>query len=165
MARYIPDGKLCVVYAPAVSDKSAPTVAEVETAGIHLTKFLRQLDTPIEGTVVDIPDPTSRYNKTARGVRGGDPINADWYRDEEVSSDEDLAWDTLTDSTDGFLIIRRADEQDTGTGELASGDIVEVWPIEVVTRSPKSYNRNEPDGFSTRAAVPTDPEFDAAVVT
>ncbi|MEX0667178.1 MAG: hypothetical protein WD313_02480 [Acidimicrobiia bacterium] len=161
MARYIPDGKLRVVWVETLADPSAPTQTEID-GGEDLTGFLRSLSTPLEGSVVDVSDPTTKFNKTAAGTYGGQELTAEWYRDDTQAND--TAFVTLDrGATGAFVICRRGG---SGTdGAIDTGDFVEVWSgLEVITRNPADYSRNEPDGFSTSFAVQDEPEMDVAVV-
>lgn len=161
MARYIPDGKLRVVWCDDVADPDAPTITEIES-GEDLTGFLRQLSTPLEGSVVDVSDPTTRFNKTAAGTYGGQEMTAQWYRDD--TQEDDIAYTTLTRGATGVMVICRRGASGTD-GEIDEGDDVEVWSgLEVVSANPADYSRNEPDGFSTSFAVQDEPALDVEVV-
>lgn len=163
MARYIPDGRLRVVWLDSEpSDPSSPTVTEID-AGEDLTAFLRSLSTPLEGSVVDVSDPTSRFNKTAAGTYGGQELTAEFYRDDTQA--EDTAYTTLERGVTGALAICRRGGSGTD-GEISDGDYVEIWSgLEVITQNPADYSRNEPDGFSVSFAVQDEPQMDVEVAT
>ena len=159
MARFIPDGVLEVVLAPAVADMEDPSSAEV-TAGTRATGFLRSLSTPLEGSVVDISDVSSRYNKTTAGTYGGQEVTMEFYRDDVQA--EDTIWNLLPRGTTIYAIIARRGGSGTD-GVIAGGDYVDVWKLEVVTRNPADYARNEPTGFMVSCAVPEEPVEDVTV--
>ena len=159
MARFIPDGVLEVVLATAVADMEAPTLAEV-TAGTRATGFLRSLSTPLEGSVVDISDVSSRFNKTTAGTYGGQEASMEFYRDDTQAND--TMWNLLPRGTTVYALIARRGGSGTG-GIITTGDYVDVWKLEVVTRNPADYSRNEPTGFMVSCAVPEEPQEDVTV--
>lgn len=148
-----------VQFAPTVANKAAPTVAEL-TAGTDLTPFLTRdgLDTPLEGSTIDTAGANSRYNSTGAGTYGGQPITLKMFRD-SVAADDD-AWSALPFGTTGYLVVRRFGGSSTA---FAASQVVEVWPIEVVTRKPLPIADNEAQKFEVSCAVPTPPEMDATV--
>lgn len=159
MARFIPDGVLKITLAPAVADMTAPTLAEV-TAGDDATGFLRALSTPLEGSVVDISDVSSRFNKTTAGTYGGQEATMEFYRDDEQTND--TIWNLLARGTTIFAIIARRGGSGVD-GAIDTGDYVDVWKLEVITRNPADYSRNEPTGFVVSCAVPEEPQEDVTV--
>lgn len=159
MTKFVSDGIIQVHYVPTIADKTAPTLAEI-TAGEDLTPFLRSIDTPLEGNAVDAATAESAFNSTVRGTYGGQPVTGEFTRDNDP--DDDTAWNTLPFGTEGYLVIAR--RGGTGTdGVLDTGDLVDVFPIDVTGRNPVAYGRNELARFSLQAAVPTPPEFDAEI--
>jgi hypothetical protein len=160
MARFIPDGVMQVHFVESISDLSAPTLGEIE-AGTDATGFVRSLSTPLEGSLVDISDISSRYNKTASGTYGGQEVSAEFYRDSDQAND--TMWNLLERGTATHIVVaRRGGSGDDG--ELESGDYVDVWPVEVITRNPADYARNEPTGFTVSFAVPDEPVEDVEIV-
>ena len=159
MARFIPDGVLKVSYVATIADTSAPTATEI-TAGTDLTPFLRGLSTPLEGSTVDISDASSKYNKTAAGTYGGQMVTAEFYRDDDQAND--TVWNLLPRGTEGYFVVARRGGSGTD-GAIAASDYVDVWPIEVITRNPADYARNEPTGFAVSCAVPNEPAEDVTV--
>jgi len=159
MARFIPDGVLEVVFATAVTDMSAPTLSEI-TAGTRATGFLRSLSTPLEGSTVDISDVSSKYNKTTSGTYGGQEVTAEFYRDSDQAND--TIWNLLPRGTVVYLIVARRGGGGVD-GIIDTGDYVDVWKLEVITRNPSDYSRNEPTGFMVSFAVPEEPVEDVTV--
>lgn len=159
MARFIPDGVLKLTLAPDVDDMTAPTSAEI-TAGDDATGFLRAMSTPLEGSTVDISDVSSRYNKTTSGTYGGQEVTMEFYRDDDQA--EDTIWNLLPRGTTIYAIIARRGGSGTD-GAIDEGDYVDVWQLEVITRNPADYSRNEPTGFTVSFAVPEEPQEDVTV--
>ena len=156
MARIGSTGVLELWYAATVTDKAAPAVGDL-TSGINLTPFLTRdgLDTPLSGSTMDVAGVDSRYNSTARGSYGGDPVTVTCFRD----SDADIAYETLTPETDGYLLVFRFGL--AAEGVPAAGDMAEVWPIEVISRAPLSIADNQAQRFTSQCSVPTPPVTDA----
>lgn len=160
MARVGSTGVLELFYAPVVADKLAPTTGELGS-GVDLTPWLTRdgLSTPRTGNTLDVAGVDSLYNATARGSFGGDPISVTLFRDND--SDNDDGWDTLTDITDGFLVVFRFGT--SGESGPADGDRCEVWPIEVISRSMQDIANDTAQRFQAQCAVPV-PPADSAVV-
>jgi hypothetical protein len=166
MARFIPDGVLRIALVDTIEDRTAPTLAEVG-AGDDITGFIRGISTPLEGSTVDVSDILSKYNKTAPGTYGGQPVTIDGYRDDVYAND--TLWNKLARGTRSNLVIARRGgsgdvEHPDGEGAITTGDYVDVWPIEVISRNPADYSRNEPTGFQVSASVPEEPAEDVQVV-
>ncbi len=159
MARFIPDGTLRVALVASIADTSAPTSAEM-TAGDDITGFVRALSTPLEGSTVDVSDALSKYNKTAPGTYGGQEVTLEAFRDDVQAND--TVWNALTRGTDTHLVIARRGGSGTD-GAIASGDYVDVWHVQVITRNPADYTRNEPTGFTVSFSVPDEPNEDVTV--
>ena len=159
MARFIPDGTLQVHFVETIADTSATTLVEVQ-AGTNGTGFVRSMSTPLEGSTVDVSDALSKYNKTAPGTYGGQEVTFEFFRDDVQAND--TMWNLLTRGTATNVVVAR--RGGTGTDNaLAVGDYVDVWPIEVITRNPADYSRNEPTGFTVSCAVPEVPQEDAVL--
>ena len=156
MARLIADGEVRIAFAPTVGDPTAPTVAEVVTAGVNITPFISSLDTPLEGEAVPSADLSSAFNKTVPGTFGGEMV-AEMYRDDTA----DTAFTTFPRNTLGYIVIRRFGGS---TVAMIAGDDVEVWPIRVITRSPSPLSRGTVQMFSVNMATLDDPAIDVEIV-
>lgn len=148
MVRVLGAGVYELFYVAAVTDATAPSVAELN-AGIDLTGFLIDgtLDTPLEGSIVDESDVSSDFNKTGPGTYGGDALAAEFYRDNTT----DTAWTTLARAVRGYMAITRFGRAGTA---WASGDTLELWPITVISRNMMVPARNEKQRFRVMCAVP-----------
>lgn len=158
MARQQPTGNLRLWFVPAVANTAAPTTAEVN-AGTDLTGFLKRdgLKTPKAGQTASAADVQSRFNKTAPGTYGGDPVQIMLYRDDTA----DTAWNTLVppsaatpSGTSGFIVVRRFGGS---TVALASGHKVEVWPVSMVSAENADIAENENTFFTATLAVTGEP--------
>lgn len=155
MGRYIYDENILLLYVATIDDPDAPTLAELQ-AGVDITGFIVEFETPDQGTTVDTPDPTSKWDKTISGTRGGS-ITGQFYRDDEAG--ESVAWDTLPHGADGFFVVR--DGQ--GAGDIAADDVVSVFPMDTTTRQRSPYRRNNRVVFDHGAGVPDTPSYDVTV--
>lgn len=155
MPRLIADGEVRITYAPTIDDEDAPTVAEVETGGTDLTPFLSSLDTPLEGEATPSADLSTAFNKTVAGTFGGEMVG-EFYRDDTA----DDAWDLLPRNTTGYVTIRRFGGSAVA---IAAADVVEVWPVRVITESPSPLNRGAVQMFTVNFATLDEPTLDAVV--
>lgn len=156
MARQGVTEQLRLWYVPTISNEGAPTTSEIG-AGTDLTPFLVRdgLKTPLGGNTIPTASVASQYNTTAPGPFGGQPVQVNLYRDDT----DDDAWDALPRGTTGFFVVGRF----VGTGNVAASDVVEVWPIAVISREPMDIADNEAQKFTATCSVPTEPTFDAVV--
>ncbi len=164
MTRKIGAGNFELFFAPTGSfvDDQVPTIAELNDAAvIELTDFLTDggVATPLDGSIVDSADMGARFNKTALGTFGGQPIVLQFYRDFPAVSD--TAWTTLPRDTTGFYVLARGGLLTPGT--FAATDEIESWPMEVASRNPVDVARNEMQQFTTENAIPGVPLEDFVV--
>ncbi len=157
MARIIADGEVRIEWVPgasAIADQSAPTTAEMAT-GSDVTIFLSTMDTPLDGEAVPAADLSSAFNTTVAGTFGGN-VSMDSYRE----SVADAAWDLWPRATEGFFVIRRFGGS---TVAIATPDVVEVWFVRMVSRSPATLDRGSVQMFGIEAAVQIEPDLAAVV--
>lgn len=142
-----------------IADVTAPTVAELDAGTLLQDAMTRDgLTTPDSGNTVDASDVSNLQNKTARGTRGGDSLSITAHRDSDSASDG--AWDTLSNDYDGYIVIRRFGGSSTA---WASGDVVEVWPIEVISREMAAIATDQTQRFTSQCAVTDAVTYDATV--
>lgn len=159
MARRIYDGEIKVQWVPGlngIADRSFPTLVEIN-AGTDITEFLQSLDTPLEGEAVSSMDLSSAYRKTVAGPFGGD-ISTVMYREDDVA--DDIAYPLFLRNTTGYFVIRRFGGS---TVAFADGDIVEVWPVRVITRSSAAAESAVVQSFTANFAGLDDPVEDAEI--
>ena len=154
MTRLIPNEKVWVGFATTVADKSAPTAANV-TAAVDLTGYLVSLNASSRGNVVPTPSLDTLFETSISGTVQA-TFDADFYRDD----DDDLAWDTLPRSTEGFFIIQRVGGDGTPP---AAGDLVEVWPVIVTSRTNANMTSNTVMSFTVSCSVPSEPDEEAVI--
>lgn len=157
MARVIPNEQSYLAFLPAVADVSAPTVAEI-TAGTDLTSFLISLNASTQGNTVPTPNISTLFETSIPGTVQAS-LTADFYRDDEAAGD--TAWTTLPRATSGFFVVQRFGA--TPGVDPAAADVVEVWPVRVVSRTMSNMANNTAMTFTVTCSVPDVPD-EAAVV-
>lgn len=147
-------------FAPVITDPAAPTVAQLETGGVHLTNALSPtgFQIPDEGQTVDFSDAGSRQNKTGRGRHGGGTIPIQGHRDSIVAND--VVYQTLTNETDGYVYVRWFGGTDT---PIVAGDKVTIAPVQVISRSVDAIG----DGsqmVTVNCSIPDEIMYDVTVI-
>jgi hypothetical protein len=157
MGRIIPNEQTWVGFATAIAASDLePTAAEVAAAE-DLTPFLMSLNASSQGNQVPTPSFDSLFETSITGTSQA-TFSADFYRDD----DTDTAWETLPRGTKGFFIVSRFGG--TGTDQLPiATNVVEVWPVEVTSRTAANMQNNAVQTFTVTCAVNIVPN-EAAVV-
>lgn len=156
MVRYVPEGTVEFSYVATIAVPAAPTAAELN-AGVDLTEFsVGDLDMPFEGQTADAADLSSRFNKTVPGDYGGSSGSASFHKDTVTGND--TAWTTLPRNTVGYLVVATRGLATPGT--FAVADIVDIWPIEVLSRSLNAQARNQSLRFTVNMAITDEPTED-----
>lgn len=160
MARRQFTGEGRVWFVTTIASVAAPTAVEV-TAGVDLTPFLRRdgLTTPQGGNTIDIADASSRFNKTAPGTYGGEPIALGLYRDSVVADDD--AYVALPRDTVGYIVVRRFGGS---TVAATAAQKVEVYTGTVISREMEPTGDNEAQRFNVMFSVEAVPSMDVALV-
>ena len=156
MARIIPNENSWLGFVPTVADLSAPTETEI-TGAVDLTSYLISINASSQGNTVPTPDLSTLFETSIAGTVSAS-LSADFYRDD----DQDLAWTTLPRSTRGVFIVSRFGGSGVGNVPEA-GDVVECWPILVVSRANSNMSNNTVMTFTVTGAIPEEP-VEAATV-
>lgn len=142
---------------------SAPTVAEL-TAADDLTCFVVNINESVQGNTVPVPELCSKFEKSVGGTVQAS-FTADFYRDDAASGD--TAWTTLKRGVKGVFYISRFKKGfmpgDDATPEAT--EFVEVWPVEITSRTAGPMSSNTVQTFTITAAVNIEPKEDAIVAT
>jgi len=157
MGRIIPNEETWVGFATAIAATDLePTAAEV-AAATDLTPFLMSINASSQGNQVPTPSFDSLFETSILGTSQA-TFSADFYRDDT----DDDAWTAFTRGTKGYVIISRFGGSGTDQMPIAA-DTVEVWPIEVVSRTAAALANNTVQTFTITCAVNIEPN-EAAVV-
>jgi hypothetical protein len=157
MGRIIPNEQTWVGFASTITATDLePTAAEVAAAE-DLTPFLMSLNASSQGNQVPTPSFDSLFETSITGTSQA-TFSADFYRDDT----DDTAWTTLPRGTKGYFIVSRFGG--TGTDQMPiATDVVEVWPVEVTSRTAANMQNNAVQTFTVTCAVNIVPN-EAAVV-
>lgn len=135
------------------SNIGAPTVTNVNDA-TELTSFTTSLNASSQGNNVPTPNFSTLFETSILGTSQA-TFTADFYRDDAL----DTAWNTLPRKTNGFFIISRF-----GGIPNTIGDLSEVWPVRVTSRSMANMSNNTVETFTVTCAVPEEPNEAAVTV-
>lgn len=144
MARYVFEGTGEVWLVPTISSAGAPTANELN-AGKDLTpEMIGDLVLPFDGTTAEAGDMSSKFNKTVSGDFGGAPGTFTIHKHQLLA--DDTVFTALPRDTVGYLCVNQRGLATKST--WATGDEVDVWPIEIMARE-VIYGR----GNTQRAAI------------
>ena len=158
MARIIPNENTWLGFVPTVADLAAPTGTEL-TGAVDLTPYLLSINASSQGNTVPTPDISTLFETSIAGTVQAS-LSADFYRDDDV----DLAWTTLPRRTRGVFVISRFGGSGAN-GVPEAGDVVETWPILVVSRTNANISNNTVMTFTVTGSVPEEPVEAAVVAT
>lgn len=162
MSRIIPNETSWIGFDTTMpADMSAPTVAEIAAAD-DVTCFVVNINASVQGNTVPVPELCSKFEKSVGGTVQAS-FTADFYRDD--ASNGDTAWTTLKRGVKGVFYISRFKPGfvagDDPTPE--AGDVIEVWPVEITSRTAGPMSSNTVQTFSITAAVNIEPSEDSTV--
>lgn len=155
MAREVYEGRTNVYWATAVSNKNAPTVAEI-TAAVNLTNFVTKDGVSVNITTNNVDNATiaETFDAQVPGSYGSD-LQLTMYRDTT-----DTAWNLCVYGTNGFLILDRG----RASGTLPSaGNKVEVFPAAMHEPAMENSAANTNKRFVEKFAVTAAPAQKATV--
>ena len=157
MSRVIPNEQTWVGFATTIAATDLePTAAEV-TAALNLTPLLMGLNASSQGNTVPTPSFDSLFETSIVGTSQA-TFSADFYRDDV----DDAAWEALPRGTFGYFIVSRFGGSGADQKPIA-GDVVEVWPVTVVSRTAANMANNTVQSFTITASINIEPN-EAAVV-
>lgn len=156
--RVIPNENTWVGFATTVAATNlVPTTTEVNGA-VVLTHLLMGLNASSQGNTVPTPSFDTLFETSIIGTSQA-TFSADFYRDDT----SDLAWTTLPRGTVGYFIISRFGGAGTNQKPVV-GDVVEVWPVDVVSRTAANMANNTVQSFTITCSVNLEPN-EAATIT
>lgn len=156
MARWANDGMIRVYYTASISNKAAPTVAELN-AGTSISNFITKdgVNTPSNQNMVDNASLAETFDAQVPGSFGG-PITLTGIRDNAT----DTFWNLITYNLAGYIVIRRGVATATA---WTIADKVEVYPVQFHEPLPVPTASNEQGRFSAQGAVTSQPNLKAVV--
>lgn len=160
MARIIPNENTWVGFIPTLGslvDYTAPTETEIATLSTDMTGFLMSINASSQGNTVPTPSFDSLFETSIVGTSQA-TFTADFYRDDLA----DTAWTTLPRGADGYFVISRFGG--SGVDQIpVAGDICEVWPVNIVSRTAANMQNNAVQTFSIQCSVNLVPAESATV--
>lgn len=164
MARLTANEDVYVGFAASIAAADlVPTAAEVSGA-TNLTGFIVSLDSSTRGNQVPTPSLDTNFETSISGTVSA-TFTAEFYRDDTA----DTAWTTLPRGTQGYFIVSRYGATGTDTGVNPNtplplaGDTVEVWPVEVLSRSATPLSSNDSQRFQIECSINEEPNENATV--
>lgn len=156
MAPVIIDGRVRATFCSAVSNIAAPTTTELN-AGTALEGFITPdgLDISFDTGGVDTSNVGSTYT-TMRAGRRKPSVSIKFHHD----SPTDTPFNLLPYRTTGYLVVRRGVDKTTA---WASGDKVEVYPIETGEANQEKPAPDSTWDFTVPVFVTADPNTRAVV--
>jgi hypothetical protein len=157
MAKYIAAEKVEVWVVPSISSVSAPTVTEMN-AGTRLTTFIRGgVSIDFASNLVDSATLESAFNSTSPGTFGGGLNSLNGVLRDNAA---DTAWNALPRDTAGYLVVQLGTATGTAWG---SGDVVDIYPWQVVSRNIGDLARDQLVTFDVGFAITSVPTFGSTV--
>lgn len=135
---------------------SAPKAADLATA-VVLTPLITGVTAATTGQAVPTPAFDSLFETSISGTVQAN-FQIDGYRDDVGASD--LLWTTLPRGTNGFVVISLK----TGSAVPLVGDKVDVWPIQVLSRTIPNLTSGQVVACQITASVPQVPGENVALV-
>lgn len=156
--RVIPNENTWVGFSPtkpAAADLT-PTATEV-AAATPLTGLLMGLNASSQGNTVPTPSFDTLFETSIIGTSQAS-FTADFYRDDV----DDTAWDLLQRGTEGAFYISRFGGSGADQMPIA-GDKLEVWVVEVVSRTAANMANNTVQSFTVTCSVNIEPNESATI--
>lgn len=158
MAKVITAENAEIWFVPAISDTSAPTVTELD-AGQRLSTFVNGgFSADFASNLVDSGDITDAFNATVAGTYGGGTNTVTGLMWDDTSN---TAWDTLPRGTAGYFVVSLAGTANQSGASWATGDVSDVFPAEVVSRSYPDLTRDGLVTFDVEYAITSAPVYGA----
>lgn len=161
MARLIPNENTWVGFGLTIANTTTlvPTAANINAA-TNLTPYLMGLNASSQGNVVPTPSFDTLFETSIIGTSQA-TFTADFYRNSPQGV-TDLAWYTLPRKTSGYFFVSRFGGTGTDKKPIA-GNVVEVWPVTVVSRTAANLQNNTVQSFTVTCAVNVEPNEAATV--
>jgi hypothetical protein len=160
MAKIIPNQNTWIGFTTTLGDTTTlvPTDAEV-TAATDVTPYVVSLNAASQGNVVPTPSLDKLFETSIPGTSQA-TFSGDFYRDD----DNDAAWDLWERGERGYFIVSRYGGSGSNHEPSTAGDVCEVWPVFIVSKTMANLANNTVETFTLTCAVPEEPNEAAVVV-
>lgn len=162
MARIIPNETTWIGFDTTMpANMAAPTDLEIAAAD-DITCFVVNINASVQGNTVPVPELCSKFERSVGGTVQAS-FSGDFYRDDTANGD--TAWELLSRGTKGVFYISRFKVGLTPGDDPTpvAGDVIEVWPVEITSRTAGALSSNTVQTFTVNAAVNIEPTEDATV--
>jgi len=162
MARYIPNQHSWFGFTPTANwtgTATAPKQTELAAATtINLTSLITGLTAATTGQAVPTPDFGNLFETSISGTVQA-TFQIDGYRD-DTSATADALWTNLPRGVSGYITVALK----ASGGVPAVADKVDVWPIQVLSRTVPNYTSGQVVACQITCAVPSVPGENVSVV-
>ncbi len=146
-------------WSPTITNKAAPTVAELTTSGKLLSPAIPRGG--VEGFRVtagteDAADIDTKYPIVVGGMYEIADMSITLFENTTAGSTEEVILALFSLDAIGFVVISR-------NGLAVAAKKVEVWPVTVISKSPANRAVNEPAKTMVSLAFRDVPELNATV--
>jgi hypothetical protein len=130
MGRFNNRGQKKVYWAPTITTLSAPTVAQVVTAGKNLTPVIRAITGFKFGAgTEDAADMDSRFPKNVPGMQTLEDSTITIYEGDDAADVEKVVELLLVNDLAGYIVF-------VPSGVFTATKKCRVWPVKVLSNSP-----------------------------
>lgn len=157
--RYIPNQHSWFAFVTTIASVNAPKATELNAAAPAsqvLTPLITGLTASTTGQAVPTPGLDSLFETSIAGTVQA-TFQIDGYRDDVPAND--LLWTTLPRGTSGFFVVALK----AGGGVPAVADKVDVWPIQVLSRTVPNFTSGQVVACQIMCSVPAVPGENVAV--
>lgn len=145
--RYTPDEIIQFLWCPTITNKSAPTAAQI-AAGTDFTGIIQAApEMTFAATSIESPDYGSRFTKKFEGRYSVEDLTFVLYKGDAVADPEEVFGALMIQGADGFLV--RIHPVNQAKGSKIAGGKAEVWPVSVLVSSVN----NPPPGEQVKRTV------------
>lgn len=161
MSRYTPDELETWHFVPTITNKAAPTVAQIN-AGEEITGGIISVSGfKYTGTKVETPDLKTRFNSSVPGRYSAEDSSIQFYDGDEETDIELIIKDLLPDDTAGFIV--RIPPRDGEPQDIAAGTVCAVWPVKVMSNTDDPPEAGAVAKYTVDFSIPSKPEKQAVI--
>lgn len=161
MAKIIPNQNTWIGFVSTLGNTTTlvPTDLEVSNA-TNVTPLVISLNAASQGNVIPTPSLDSLFETSIPGTSQAS-FSGDFYRDDT----NDVAWDLWERGDSGYFIVSRYGGSNvTDYSPDTAGDVCEVWPVFIVSKTMANMANNTVETFTLTCSVPQEPNEAAVVV-
>lgn len=156
MARFMRKGITKVYFVPTITNKTAPTAAQV-TAGTALTAQIAEISGfTFSNSPIQTPDMATKFVSQIPGEDTTEDSSITFYEDKSSNPIRTA----LAKDVNGYIVIFSAG---TAGASPAAADKCEVWPVTISSNARKFSAGNEAAQYEVRFATTDEPAVDAVV--